>query len=356
MLISQELVRDPMNEFYNKKLYFSYSALKLLLHSPGAYKRKYITKIYEEKIEKHLIKGKVIHCLLLNNHLFDELFIVSPVNIPSGNNKIIVDRIFKIYLQGIADNPLNHSANQSLTDYSENILNILLEINLHQSLTDDKPDRQGVVAKTGNQKRLEKIFNDENLNYFEYLKIQGTRNVIDQETYDLCAIYADIIRNNKEIVKIMALDVSDSEEIKVINEFELRTGLSKYPFGIKGILDNVVFDNAIKVIRVNDFKTTDRPLNEFRDTIDFYKYWLQAVIYMMLVYAEYTPLFDNGWTFEFRFIVIDANQHVYPFLVKEKTLNEWLLRFNEVIDKANYHYTERAYDLPFEFSKGLVVL
>jgi len=109
-------------------------------------------------------------------------------------------------------------------------------------------------------------------------------------------------------------------------------------------------------VRVNDFKTTDRTLSEFKETVEFYKYWLQAIIYMLLVYAEYRPLFESGWTFQFRFIVVDANMHIYPFLVKDRTLKGWLDRFNEVVEVANYHFSERVYDLPFEFSKGQVVL
>lgn len=356
MVISQDLVRDPMRDFYSQKVYFSYSALKMLLHSPATYKRKYIDKQYEEKIEKHLIKGKVIHCLLLNNHLFDQLFLVSPDKLPSGNNKIVVDRIFKTYSRGLYDAALAPSIEFSLNDYGELILNILKEIDLHQSLTDDKPDRNGVIAKTGDQKRLEKIITEENVNYFDHLKKQGARNVIDQETLDMCIIAADAIKENKRISDLMALDVQPGSNIRVLNEHELRTGLQKYPFGIKGILDNLVFDYSRKIIRVNDFKTTDRPLAEFSDTIEFYKYWLQAIIYMLLVYAEYQPLFETGWKFEFRFIVIDINLHIYPFPVKEATLQIWLKRFNEAIEKANYHYSEKSYDLPFEFSKGQVVL
>jgi hypothetical protein len=46
----------------------------------------------------------------------------------------------------------------------------------------------------------------------------------------------------------------------------------------------------------------------------------------------------------------------YAFPVAESTLSSWLNRLNNELDKAEWHYTNKSYDLPYEFATGLVTL
>ena len=55
-----------------------------------------------------------------------------------------------------------------------------------------------------------------------------------------------------------------------------------FKFGLKGILDNVTVDKDSKVT-INDFKTTSKDLSKFSDTVDFYRYSLQAAVYVELI-------------------------------------------------------------------------
>ena len=59
--------KDPIKEeeFYNKDFKFSYSSLNKLLFSPSLFYKDYILKEREEKTDKHLIEGKLLHLLLL---------------------------------------------------------------------------------------------------------------------------------------------------------------------------------------------------------------------------------------------------------------------------------------------------
>jgi hypothetical protein len=329
-------VLDPIDEFYSKKHYFSYSGLKLLLWSPPAWKERYINKQREESIEKHLIEGKVIHCKLLNNHLFDRLFLVSPTTLPSGNTKKVLDKLFKIYEQQGSDPELN-----SISDRLEDLLQILRDVDLHQSLSTD-------------EKRIAKFMTDECLDYWNYLLQKGTRDVIDQETDDYCQAVANRLIEMSTIRDLMGMDLPD--HLEVINETEFKADLVNYPFGVKGIMDNLVIDHRKKVIRLNDFKTTNRSLADFKEQVEYYQYWLQAAMYTTLVYGAFQELLNRGYTLEFRFIVIDRNLLVYPFLVSEETLHNWIEQMNQVVDKANYHYTNRVYELPYEFCVEQVIL
>lgn len=357
-------VLDPMELFYSKKLYLSYTALKLMLYSPALYKKKYINKQQDDKTSANLVEGKVIHCLMLNNHLFEELFIISPMNLPIGNNKIVIDKVFKEYLiiKDLREGPGNFEEQfnvvgvdpEDLNSYGNIIINILSQINLHQSLTDDKKaDKEG-IKKTGDEKRLEKMITTENRNYFEFLKVRGSKDLIDQATYDYCKEAAKVLSDNETIRKLLGMDPISG--INVINEQEFRVELDKYPFGLKGIIDNLVIDYNEKVIRVNDLKTTGKSLTDFKDTVDFFQYWLQAVIYGILIYHTYKELIEEGFRMEFRFIVIDGNQQFYPFLVTETTMSRWAVQAEELFQAAEFHYTEKSYNLPLMFEKGLVTL
>jgi hypothetical protein len=104
-------------------------------------------------------------------------------------------------------------------------------------------------------------------------------------------------------------------------------------------------------------KTSGKHLNDFKESVEYYSYWMQAVIYLKLVFERYRDLLDNDYNVEFRFIVIDRNHNIYPFPVSQKTLVQWFTRFkNESLFKANYHYTQKQFILPYEFQEELIVL
>jgi hypothetical protein len=46
----------------------------------------------------------------------------------------------------------------------------------------------------------------------------------------------------------------------------------------------------------------------------------------------------------------------YAFAVSEPTLKVWLNRLNDTMDKAEWHYVNKRYDLPYDFATGSVTL
>ena len=63
-----------------------------------------------------------------------------------------------------------------------------------------------------------------------------------------------------------------------------------------------------------------------------------------------------GYEFKFHFIVIDKMFQTYAFPVSENTLKTWLTRLNQTLDKAEWHYVNKRYDLPYDFATGSVTL
>ena len=139
---------DELKEFYSKRFYFSYSGINKLLFSPRMFYKHYVLNQKEDSVDPHLVKGRVIHCLLLNEDEFDKEFIIIPGKLPSGNNRMIVDEIFKVHLES-SDNSL------TLESYQTDIIDLLTKINLHQSLKTD-------------ESRVKKILTEDNISYFEF--------------------------------------------------------------------------------------------------------------------------------------------------------------------------------------------
>ena len=62
------------------------------------------------------------------------------------------------------------------------------------------------------------------------------------------------------------------------------------------------------------------------------------------------------YKYEFSFVVVDKYEQIYCFPVSALTLDNWSTRFNESLNEAHYHYTNKDYSLPYEFIVNKVTL
>ena len=330
---------DELTQFYNKKFYFSYSSINKLLFSPRMFYSHYVLNQREDSTDAHLVTGRVLHCLLLDPHTFDEQFTLLPGKLPSGNNKQIIDNIFKYHCT-VGNDSLN------LDDYSNEILTQLLTINLHQSLKTD-------------EQRLAKILTEEHKDYFNFLKTSLDKTVVDEPTLHGCKESVEVLRNNTSVRALLQLDRTEEDtHITVHNELPLLIDVDYLPFGFKGILDNVVIDSESKTIFISDLKTTGKNLTDFPDAVKFYKYWIQAVVYYKMAYYKFVKgLSDEiDWNIVVTFIVIDKYNQVYPFQVSQESLAIWQQDFENIEDVVKYHYENKDFTLPYELAMGYVKL
>jgi len=328
------IFNEELEKFYETKSYFSYSAINKLLYSPKVFYNHYILKEREDSTDAHLVAGKAIHCLLLEENTFEKQFLIIPGKLPTGNNKTVVDKCFQEY-ENQPDDTLK------LDDFEGTILETLVSINVHQTL---KTDAQ----------RVEKILIDNNQEYFEFLKSRNGKALISQEMYDECLATVAYVKEDKNVMALLQLNTPSSETFKVFNEEFLEMDLEGYSFGLKGVLDNVVVDYNTKSLFINDIKTTGKPIQEFGKTVDYYNYWIQATIYEKLAVHKYlNDLEDkNDWKVYLTFIVIDKFNSVYPFQVSKETLVEWKNKFEEIVKRIVYHYDSKDYTLPYELALG----
>jgi hypothetical protein len=233
-----------------------------------------------------------------------------------------------------------------LADYSQDILTQLLTANLYQSL---KTDAQ----------RLEKILTEENKEYFEFLKQSLDKLVVDQPTLDGCKAQVEILKSNKDVRALLQLDKTEEDDhIEVYNELHIKMDHPKLPFGLHGVLDNVVVDRESKTIFVNDLKTTSKSIQDFPEAVEYYKYWMQGVIYLILAADKFMndDTERHLWKVQVTFIVIDKYNLVYPFQVSHESMSEWKKDFSEVLKIAEWHYKNKKYDLPYDLAVGNVKL
>lgn len=313
--------------FYKKKFHFSYSGFNKLLFAPSAFYKHYILNQREDKMEQHLIEGSLLHCLLLEEDKFHDKYVVSPVNLPGDSIKNVVDKVFVKAL-------ITNNLHLSLEQLEDDIVQILQDINLYQSL---KTDAQ----------RVEKVITDASISYYNFLATKGDKAVIDEETLNKVKGYAEIVRSNDKITSLLNIGSPDSQsEVPLVMD-------TQYAFGLRGFVDNVNIDHGAKVIYINDLKTSGKLLQDFPETVDYYKYWLQAAVYCKLVRANYGL---SDYKIKFHFIVVDKLTQCYAFEVSQVTLNSWMYKLNEIMKIADYHYTNRKFDLPYEYEVGNVIL
>lgn len=329
--------------FYDKKFYFSYSSLNKLLYCPEIFYREYVLGEKDVKDETYLTEGRLIHCLLLEPNKFEEQYIVMTGKMPGDNTKTVIDRVYAHHLELYESGEPYRG--ETLAEYTDAVLDVLKDMNLHQSLKTD-------------EQRFAKIYTADANIYWEFLFKSKGKQIVDSKMYEDCKGIVEKIRSNKEVSALLQLN-SESEwwsTMEVFNETLLDMELKKYPFGLKGVIDNLTIDPINQVIRINDFKTTSKTLADFQESVKFYKYNLQAAIYNLLVTNKYADLVKQGYKIEFRFIVIDKNQQIYAFKVSKETMIEWTKNLQESFNAAEYHYNNKDYTLPYNFATQSIEL
>jgi hypothetical protein len=316
-------------EFYaNKNFAFSYSSLNKLLFSPSLFYKDYILQDREIRTDKHLVEGKLVHCLVFEPENLNNKFNVVPGKAPSDSVRKILKNM-SLYTDAV-----------KLADVDDKvILDSLIEFNLYQSLKADEA-------------RIAKVRTLDNEPYWEFLSNTNV-DVVDQDTLLKCTEQAEFIKSNSDVMAIFE-EVStdfDLDPIETHAEKYLNCTLSKMPFGLHGYIDYYKVNHDEKLITICDLKTTGKTIADFNDTVEFYNYWLQAAIYCKLVYEDISKSIDNvdEYKIEFKFVVIDKYNQVYTFEVTDATLNKWAQALSNVIKAAEYHYNERNYSLPYNF-------
>ena len=317
--------------FYAGEFSFSYSSLNKLLFSPSLFYKDYILRDREIKTDKYLVEGKLVHCLVFEPENLNGKFNIVPEKTPTDSTRKILHRVYE------------KDSTVDIMSADDLILEALKEQNLHQKLNEDSA-------------RLKKIQTPEAQVYWKFIANPNV-DVIDQETLQRCTEYAEIIKSNKDVISLFESAQTDFEldPVQTHAEKPLECGLKDRPFGLKGIVDFYKVEDTKKLVTICDLKTTGKSIVDFKETIDFYNYWLQAAIYAKLVFENLEES-QQDYNFIFKFVVIDKYKQVYVFDVSPETLSAWTQGLEETLKVAEYHYTKRDYTLPYQFLIEKVIL
>ena len=271
--------------------------------------------------------------LILEPERLNEDFSIVPTKVPSESLKKVLKLIS------------NHSQEKELSDVDDNvILDCLHEVYLYQSLKDT-------------DKRVAKVRTTECEDYYSFMCNSSGKDIIDNDMLLHAMDRVQIIKDNKQVMDLLFHQTTDFEldPIESYNEKYLECALKEYSFGLKGYVDRYIIDHETKQVTIVDIKTTSKSLDKFAETVDYYNYWMQAVIYITLVIKN-SEKDISDYKINFNFVVIDNYDQVYVFDVSDNTLQEWYKGFTKILEEASYHYEQRDYSLPYEFANGNVIL
>ena len=325
--------KQKEEEFYAKKFNFSYSSINKLLFSPSLFYKEYILKDREVRTDKHLVEGKLVHCLLLEPENLEKKFKIVPGKTPTDS----VRKVLHIISERFTAKKLADVPDSVITD-------VLKEVNLYQSLKTDEA-------------RINKVKVNDYETYWKFI-LNKNVDVVDQDTLARCTSYVDILKDNKEVSELFENDETDFEldQSGRFVEKYLQCNLMNHEFGLHGYIDFYKIDHENKKVIITDVKTTGKTISDFPETVEYYNYYLQAAIYFKLVYENLDPEIKDNYQILFKFVVIDKYNQVYVFDVLDETMRAWAFSLSDTLNRAEYHYTEKDYSLPYDFATNKIRL
>lgn len=328
---SEKLTRE--DEFFNKRIVLSYSALNKLLYCPQSYYNYYILQQKEQDSGKYAVEGKMMHCLLLNPQDFEDNFVISPTTLPSEKLILALQSVFNTVHVKFEVPSL------SLSDYPKEMLEALTVNNLYQSYKDDA-------------KKLSSAINDKSQAYWEFLVgcTDSSKSIVSYDQFTDAQKAVDKIKENTYIMTLMGYYTEPGEIVQQMNEQDLQA-IQDRMFDVKGILDNLVINHATETIFINDLKKSAKDILSFEDSILKYRYDIQAAMYYTLVRDTIANKYP-GYKIEFRFIVVDNMLQIAPVRITEQTMIQWLANLEETFKKVTFHFSERRFDLPYAIASN----
>ena len=322
------------DEFFANPFLLSYSGTNKLLYSPDAFYRHYILNQREDTRNDSMIEGSLLHCLLLTPERFNDEYMLSFSKMPSDSMKKLIHYMFdNIYVnEEEATKP-----GLTLEAYKDECLAYLSEINLYQSLKNDEG-------------RLKKVVTEDHELYWSFLKEAEGKTIISNDTYEFIKEAVEKVKTNPQVMEIMGFFSDSMNGITKMNEVEVVQNREDLPFNLRGIIDNLVFDPSKKEIRINDLKRSQKSISTIADTIEFYKYWIQAAMYFEMIRVMYADKEEyKGWSMVYRFIVVDTYGQTASVKISDETMAQWIVQTEEILQKVKYHFDNRDFTLPYNF-------
>ncbi len=340
-------------EFFKRKLKentfaFSPSSLKKLIDTPMLFFKEHVCDDIENKTTAGTERGTLVHTLLLEPDEFEKRYAILPENMQAPTDRMLT-LITKVLELG-GDSSVLH-------DYKQDILDLMVLDNYHQTLADDKKN----VALTGDFKRLEKVLTEENVTYFMVMHQNIGKKIITQNMKDEAQLKADVIGL-----------IQGSENFQIENdlqdiafELDLFATIPEFKYPVHAIIDCLKIDTEKKKLIITDLKTTGSSLEAvIKWDIEKYRYGIQAAINFICVkeFAKSEAVLADipnigEFEVEFNFAFIDSNNSGYVLPVSHPTMEKYILETcNYLNEIAHEHLELFDFSAPLQFLKNNVIL
>jgi hypothetical protein len=310
----------------------NYSSLQKLSISPYFYKKNMDEEIKETDA---LILGDVVDCLLTSKNQFRDRFAINLANHPTG-------------LMG------------TFVEYYKN-----LSINKHDTvIIYDKELVEKAYNLVGFKRdNLEKITalleTDEFINIFKFINESIGKKILSDDIYNKALSCVDKVSNSI----FFKYFITNNEDYKNLYQYAIYWDKDKR----KSLLDIIHIDKLKKEFLIIDVKTTSKYVGDFKESINKYRYDIQASYYTDAFKEDtlYSNLMGDGYTFlGFRFLLINTNSDTPIVLcdISNELYNrgkyggidsgKYYKGYEELIKELNWHIDNDLWDYPYEVYKN----
>lgn len=263
------------------------------------------------KPNESTVFGQLVEDLACKNYK-KEKYKVLDVPAPTDKLAVVFDRIATV-IHSIDPEP-----SSNLEDYREDIIDIIRNEDIDYYKNWKEETRVNSIIK-------------ETSSYWKQLADCKGKSLISQAGYDNAVMAANTLRTHeftKDIFNPKDKNIETFSQVKVVFQ------LGNYKF--KSMLDWIVVDHKNKVIKPYDLKTGSKPIGHFQSSFHYWRYDIQAYLYVKAIYfirQEYFP----GYNVEpFRFIYISREDVTKPIIFETNDL---------LLDRAysGYHIGGKGY-------------
>lgn len=278
--------------------------------------------------ESYQIFGEAFHCKVLRPQDFDNEFIISDVTYPANSQQYL---FCDLLYQGAGPKDAYLASYKTANKMSAEKLASESSI-LEMTLT---PFVQ--MKKQMEEKQLLTLEDKHKLDYFNDAIIRHKK--------------ADFLINTHKYRE---------DQIEAYNEYEflIEDGKSHdgQPIYMHGFIDRMIWDFKEKKVYLIELKSTSKPLSEFNESFETYKYHRQLGIYTIAMGKEFARLHPELIIEEFtpEFIIIAAQTagkgalDLGVFQINEYHIQHGAYDYKNLKERYIYHL-EHGYDHPMEY-------
>lgn len=283
-------------EDYRKVVMDSSSSLKMFSENRKKYyKRYYLNESVEDKDNTSINMGKLVECILMEPHLFDEKFYMSScASTPTGLMLEFAEGLYRV----------TRDATDEFGVVKKDFADISQEA---YALSGFKIKYEAVIAK---------FYGSDAEIYYNEIRTVRSKNltVVNTMEVSIAEKIVEQLKTNSTTAPIVNL--VNSSRYTIIDQMQIE-GYEIDGLPLKSMLDKVVIDHDEKTIYPYDLKCTWSVENFYEEYYLYRRAYIQAYLYYhaMLHLSQDENSEYYGYTVEFlQFIVCDSTNYYQPLI------------------------------------------